>query len=105
MICHDLEFHNVQQLAQFPNREGPLLCRVPQDLNPALREATVSEYRKPAGAEIRFVAETLPVSVSLRVTGAPCPAAIYLGDYLYKSLVLPLGRQTVSIPDCAPGQL
>ena len=97
MICHDLEFHNIQQLTQ--GEEGWLLCRTPLALDSALRDATVLEYRKPAGAEIRFVAEALPVSVSLRVTGAPCPAAIYLGDHLYRSLILSPGRQTVKIED------
>ena len=95
MIYDNLEFHNVQQLAQ--GEEGRLLCRTPLALDTALREATVTEYRKPAGAEIRFVAEALPVSVCLWVEGAPCPAAVYLGDHLYQSLVLSPGRQTVKI--------
>ena len=56
---HDdsVTFHNVAELRQVEGYDGRVIQRLPEDVRVELNEGAKVNYRRPAGSEIRFVAE------------------------------------------------
>jgi len=65
MIHDGASFHNVTDLRAVPDESGLVIQRVPEATRAKLNEGAQSNYRRPAGSEIRFVPEgTVEVTLS-----------------------------------------
>jgi hypothetical protein len=76
----DVSLHNVAELADAPDADGRVFQRVPETTRAELNEGARANYRRPAGAEIRFVTEET-VEVTLSAPEHPCEVRPYWGPF------------------------
>lgn len=95
MIYKNIQLHNVGEAVEIPGRPGVLLQRIPENVRRHLRPATMQEYRKPTGVEIRFVSDWKPVKITLASYEGESKAYLFFGDFQAGEYVI--GREPTEI--------
>lgn len=89
MIFEQLDFHNIEEIYRHRGIDGVLLGRIPENVSTSLSKAGQMMMICPSGAEIRFVADTYPVKMTLSVDkiakqleeGVMTEALIFFGTF------------------------
>jgi len=81
MIYKNVQLHNVEELIGEPGKQGVLLQRIPESVRQNLRPATMQEYRRASGVEIRFVSDWEPVKITLASYQKESKVYLFFGDF------------------------
>jgi len=104
MLTRDgLGFHDVVELRDVGETAGRVLQRVPEDVRVELNEGARSNYRRPAGSEIRFVPDG-PTDVTLSAPEHACEVRAYWGPFPERSTTT-VGTEPTAVTVEPPGSL
>ena len=81
MLEDDVEFHNITDLRRTDEATGRVVERIPERTRVELNEGARSNYRRPAGSEIRFRLASGVARVTLSSPDGPIDVIPYWGPF------------------------